>query len=201
MLRAAGLATEAPSPRSRLSPVVAAFAALVPGLGAAYNRQHVKALTHFVVTVGLLQMAELTRLNLFGVGAVAFYLYSIMEAYRTARAIEHGLNPAESDKQLRSFLQEHVRTWAGLLIAFGIIFLVTTAFHGSGGLMSRAIFVPVLFIGLAIYLLWRARRSSPEAGVVDFRSSPPPPMLVSPTAKLIGPVDPLQNPTGSDRAD
>lgn len=202
MLRAVSLATEAPPTPSRLSPVLAALAALVPGLGAAYNRQYVKAVTHFIVTVGLLQMAGLTRLNLFGFGAVAFYLYSIMDAYRTARAIEHGLSPAQSDRQLRNFLQEHVRTWVGLLIALGIVFFVATAFYWSGGLMSRALFVPVMFIGLAIYLLWRARRSSPEAGVVDFRSyPPPPPMLGSPTAKLIGPVDPLQNPTGPDRPD
>lgn len=203
MLQAAGPATPVPPSRSRFSPMLAALAALIPGLGAAYNGQRAKALTHFLVTVGLFQMAELTRLELFGFGGVAFYLYSIMDAYRTACAIEHGLNPAEPVEPLRGLLQENVRTWAGLLIALGIVFFVATAFYWSGGLMSRAILVPVILIGLAIYLLWRARRPHQTAEVVDATSYPVmmPTALIPPTAKTTGPSDSSPEPTGSDRPD
>jgi TM2 domain-containing membrane protein YozV len=203
MLQSGGPAGQTPSGRSRLSPVLAALAGLIPGLGAVYNKQNVKAFAHFILTVGLFEIADLTRLSLFGVGGVVFYLYSIIDAYRTAQAIQHGLNPSEQDERWRTFMQENVRTWAGILIALGIIFFVTDIFRLSGSFMSLSMLLPVAFIGLAVYLLLRPRRPGKTDDMADLKSYRPmtPTMFTPPTGRLTGPVDPAERTAWSDYAD
>lgn len=192
MLRLAGHAESGPSGRSRPSPVMAAVAALIPGLGAVYNKQNAKAFVHFILVCGMFELAELTSLSLFAAGGVFFYFYSMIDAYRTARAIRQGLSPAEEDERLRRFLQENVRTWAGILIGLGIIFLVTDVFHLFSPSPTVFRLWPLLLIGLAAYLLyrqWRASRSEETPGPhsPDFRVVTP--TLFSPPAgRLTDPV-------------
>ena len=52
------------------SPGVAALLGLVPGLGAAYNGQNIKALVHFAVIVGLWQIADILQVLFFGFAGV-----------------------------------------------------------------------------------------------------------------------------------
>src|SRR5580765_3406252 len=67
------------------SPVVAMLLGIIPGLGAAYNGQNIKALVHFAVIVGMWQMADVfDRGFFFAIAGVALYLYSIYDARRSA---------------------------------------------------------------------------------------------------------------------
>ncbi|MBI3951440.1 MAG: hypothetical protein HY314_13395 [Acidobacteria bacterium] len=193
MLRFASRPESTSSRSSRPSPTLAAAVALIPGLGAVYNRQNAKAFVHFILICGLFELAELSGLTLFGLGGVVFYLYSIVDAYRTAQAIRTGANPKEQDERLRRFLQENVRTWAGILIALGIIFLVTDVFRLFTPPIPLLQLWPLLLIGLALYLLirnWRADRNEDalEPPSTDFRVMTPS-LFSPPTGRLTGPVD------------
>src|SRR5687768_5130600 len=72
-----------PSYRPAARPWRATLLALVPGLGAIYNRQTLKALVHFLVVAGLMQTAEMSDIGFFGFSSVVFYLYTILDANRT----------------------------------------------------------------------------------------------------------------------
>ncbi len=204
MLRSAGQAGSQSSEKSHPTPVLAALAALVPGLGAVYNRQNAKAFVHFILTVGMFELADLSGLGLFMAGGALFYLYSVIDAYRTAQAIRNGANPAEQDERMRRFLQENMRTWAGILIALGIVFLVTDVFHVLSPSSMWLRWWPLLLIGLAVFLLIRQWRAGRREDVVeplpaDFR--PVTPSLFSPpSGRLTGPVDPDAGSSWSDYA-
>jgi hypothetical protein len=170
------------------------MAGLVPGLGAVYNRQNAKAFVHFILICGLLELAELTGLSLFAMGGAVFYIYSMVDAYRTAKAIRQGMNPAEADERFRRFFLENMRTWAGILIALGIVFLSTDVFpfFRPPGTLIRL--WPLLLIGLAAYLLvrqWRSNRGEDglEPPTADFRVVTPS-LFSPPRGPLTGPIDP-----------
>ena len=76
---------------------MAVFFGLFPGVGAVYNRQHLKAIVHFLGVVGLAQCAAVADLAVFGFGAAAFYIYTLIDAFRTARDIRAGLDPREDE--------------------------------------------------------------------------------------------------------
>ena len=64
----------------------AAFAlGLIPGVGAIYNGEFVKAAVHILIFGTLTSLAEATNASLFGLAAAAFYFYMPFEAYYTAK--------------------------------------------------------------------------------------------------------------------
>jgi hypothetical protein len=178
---------------------VAALIALVPGLGAVYNRQHVKAFVHFIAICGLFELAELSGLGIFAVGGAVFYLYSMIDAYRTTRAIENGLDPAKEDERLRHFLQENVQTWAIVLIGLGAIFLLTDVLHVFSLPFRVRQLWPLALIGGGVYLMWHRWRSARASEVVedfstDFRMVTP--SLFTPSVgRLTGSTDPTTSET------
>jgi hypothetical protein len=193
MLHSVGGSGSATSKAFSPSPGLAALAALVPGLGAVYNRQNAKAFVQFILICGLFELAEFSSLGLFAAGGVVFYLYSMIDAYRTAQAIQRGMDPKKQDERLRRFLKDNVRTWAGILIALGIIFLVTDVFQFFSPANTLVRLWPLLLIGLALYLLirhWRSNRSEDvlEPPSPDFRVVTPS-LFSPPTGRLTGPVD------------
>jgi hypothetical protein len=165
MLRFGGRSESTPR-KTKHSPLLAAIAALIPGMGAVYNRQSARAFVHFVSICGVFELAGLTGSTLLSAGAMVLYLYSMVDAYRSAQAIGRGADPAERDRKLRRFLQEHTRAWAGILIALGMIFLVTDVFQFSGPSMLFSRLLPLVLAGLALYLLirhWRTHRAEDAA--------------------------------------
>ena len=64
----------------------AAFAlGLIPGVGAIYNGEFVKAAIHILIFGTLVSVADATDAALFSLGAAAFYFYMPFEAYYTAK--------------------------------------------------------------------------------------------------------------------
>jgi TM2 domain-containing membrane protein YozV len=64
----------------------AAFAlGLIPGVGAIYNGEFVKAAVHILIFGTLVSLADATGAALFGLAAAAFYFYMPFEAYYTAK--------------------------------------------------------------------------------------------------------------------
>jgi hypothetical protein len=141
-------ATEAHSKRSAR---LAALFALMPGMGAVYNRQNFKAIVHFVAIVGLFHLSSIKVLaDFFVLAGMAFYFYSIMDAYRTAKAIAHGESPAVGEQRLKQSLARGAPAIGTTLIAAGLLYLIQVV--RPFGLSSLRL-IPVGLILLGGYLI------------------------------------------------
>jgi len=169
------------------SPRLAALCALVPGLGAVYNRQNVKALLHFLLIIGLFDLADLTDLAIFGVGGAVFYFFSILDAYRTAEAVAQGLDPVREDERVRQMLRERIGWVAAGLIFIGGVILISDLTEAMRVSLAVRRLWPLLFVAVGVYLLYRRARSAPrDAQRFDPRRAPPP--LFWKTESVTGPL-------------
>jgi hypothetical protein len=133
------------------APKRAALWALIPGMGAVYNNEYLKAITYFAVFASLCIMSDNVN-GVFGFGAFVFYIFTIFDSYRTAEAItrrqlEAGPNAAGSPVQDRSNA-----AWGIVLIILGILFLLQNIipYHFLNRMW------PLIFIMLGAYLVYRA---------------------------------------------
>jgi TM2 domain-containing membrane protein YozV len=160
--------------RSKAKARLAALCALVPGLGAVYNRQNVKAVVHFITIVGLFTLSDMHVLEgLFALSGVVFYFYSIIDAYRTARAIAEGESPAVNEARFKRSLTSRAPMIGLILIAAGLIFIIQTM-RPLGMFISLSRLLPIALIFLGGYLLTRYfRRSSGDEQPPDYSRRPP----------------------------
>jgi TM2 domain-containing membrane protein YozV len=77
-----------PPPRQTPSPALATLLGFIPGVGAVYNGQFAKAFVHVIIFSSLVWAAN--RVDFFGAIAAFFYFYMVIDAYKTARAMELG---------------------------------------------------------------------------------------------------------------
>jgi hypothetical protein len=174
-------------PRGREhSPKLATLFAVIPGLGAVYNRQRVKALVHFMTVVGLFELADLTNFGLFGVGGAVFYLFSIMDAYRTAKAMRSGLDPAEQDERLRAMVMAKMHVLALVLIVLGGLFLASDVMQMFNVSVSLRKLWPLVLIAAGGYLVVRYYRNGRTSGEPPADYHPVPPSLFAPSGRLSG---------------
>ena len=129
-------------------PARAAICAIIPGVGAVYNREYVKAIVHFAIFAGLTIISE--SVSIFGLAAFAFYVFTIIDAYRSAEVIARR---GTSDPLIRSQDASglNLLLWGGLLIGMGVLFLLDNL--GAIRLRDAVQFWPILLIGLGIYLI------------------------------------------------
>ena len=158
-------------------PLIAPLLGLVPGVGAAYNGQNIKALTHFLAVVGLLVLADIFGMPLeivFGFGSAAFYFYSIYDAFQSAQSMRRGEDLSGEEERLKLFLQQHMNLFGALLISVGALAMLDFLIPH---LLNR--FWPVLLIIAGGYLIWSYYHNSraPQAKTV-YRT--PPPSAISP---------------------
>jgi hypothetical protein len=154
------------------SPLFALLLGLVPGVGAAYNGQNIKALTHFLAVVGLWVLADIFGMPLeiaFGLGSAAFYFYSIYDAFQSAQCMRRGEDLSGEDERLKLFLQQHMNLFGALLISVGALamldFWIPHLLHQLW---------PVMLIIAGGYLILSYYRNSrgPQAKTV-YRTPPP----------------------------
>lgn len=132
-----------PFERSRTA-TRAAVCALVPGIGAVCNREYEKAVVHFSVFAGLAYMGG--EVGIFGLAAFCFYVFTIIDAYRSADAIaRRGSQPQPQNEQI------NLPVWGGLLVLMGVIFLLDNL--GAISLRAAVRFWPLLLIFLGLYLV------------------------------------------------
>jgi hypothetical protein len=132
--------------KSQTSPFIAFILSFCPGLGAAYNGQTFKALVHFGVSVGMIQLMLQHKMAVFFFGFLGMWLYSALDAWKTARMIKRGVTPESAENILVQRFSGNLKLWAVLLIALGILFFIDARFLMRGML-------PVLLIGLGVYIL------------------------------------------------
>jgi LiaI-LiaF-like transmembrane region len=134
------------------SPGVALALGFIPGVGAIYNGQIVKAMVQVLLFGSLIALGD--RVHgpfgaIFGLGAAAFYFYMVIDSYQTAKAKQlgqptpewFGLNELKMDAPLG----------AGLLIVLGLLFLLDNL--GVPIFSQIGKFWPVLLIVLGLALL------------------------------------------------
>ncbi|MGA8408370.1 MAG: B-box zinc finger protein [Candidatus Acidiferrales bacterium] len=151
----AGLLAAPPAalePKSSVNPGLAATLGFIPGLGAVYNGQYVKALIHVLIFGGLIALLSSDIPSsydaFFGIALGCFYFYMPLEAYRTAMARRQG------EPEPVNLIEGEGRKPIGAMVLIGIgVLLLLSNF----GLLQRDWFErswPVALILIGGWLLW-----------------------------------------------
>jgi len=139
-------------------PGVALALGFIPGLGAVYNGEYIKALIHVAVFGGIIALLSADVPDSYEgfliVALICFSLYMPIEAFRTARA--RRLGGAQTIETVR----QRSRTPMGaiVLIALGIIFLLA-----NFGLLHKEWLIkgwPVALIALGVWILMDRMKES-----------------------------------------
>jgi len=154
------------------SPKRAALCAIIPGLGAVYNTEYLKAIAYFTVWAALAAMGNRVS-SVFGFGAFVFVLFTMFDAYRSAEArVRNRLKtgtfadePPQQDKTLVG--------WGVFLMILGLIFFL----HNIIPFYFLNRFWPLIFILIGAFLVYRAWQSR-KSKSSDWSSPPPPPPLI-----------------------
>jgi TM2 domain-containing membrane protein YozV len=139
-------------PKSSVNPGLAATLGFIPGLGAVYNGQYVKALIHVLIFGGLIALLSTDIPSsydaFFGIALGCFYFYMPIEAYRTAMARRQG------EPEPPNLIEGEGRKPIGAMVLIGIgILLLLSNF----GLLQREWFArswPIALILIGGWLLW-----------------------------------------------
>jgi len=138
------------------SPKRAAVCSLIPGMGAVYNNEYLKALTFFSVFAALVIMADRIH-EVFGFGAFAFIVFTMFDSYRTAEARKRA---ALESVQAESVMgrDRSVMGWGVFLIILGVLFLLQNV------IPYRFLhhLWPLIFILLGGYLVFRSLKDRGE---------------------------------------
>src|SRR2546428_9463158 len=156
---------------------LAALFALLPGMGAVYNRQNIKAVVHFVTIVGLFQLTGIrVAPGFFAFAGLAAYLYSIIDAYRTANVIAQGESPAVDEERFKRSLIKRAPLIGLFLVVAGLALVIQIA--RPLGFITFARLFPVALIVLGGYLLTRYFKRSRDGSEQEEYSNRPPYSLV-----------------------
>lgn len=178
LVQGAELAAIARSPQlANYSPSRAAFFGLVPGIGAVYNRQYLKAVTHFATFAALIILADHGP-EIFGFAAFAFYVFTIIDAYRSAQSIMRAA--AENPDSLRKEEEGEIKLplWGVVLVLLGVFFFL----DNLEVLRLRQVIDfawPLIFIALGLYMILYyltnpPKRRRPSASEILPPEAPPP---------------------------
>ena len=146
-------------PNSALAGVLAGFFPF--GVGAVYCGQYAKGLAHLVIFTLLVWGASTAHGGtepIFGLGIAFFYVYQIIDAVRSARALQVGQPAPDPFGLARTFGSgERVDTnkvpvAAFVLIGLGVLFLLHTLDVWE---FSTELFVPIFLIALGGWLFAR----------------------------------------------
>jgi hypothetical protein len=168
------------------NPALAGMLSIFPGIGAVYSGQYVKGLVHLFVFILLCVGSGQSKDPLdtvFGLLATGFYIYQIVDAVKSAKAIQAG-QPAPDPFGLATMFSpgtermdftRGVPTGALILIGLGVLFLLHNLdiwFLEVGTLW------PVLLIGLGLWLFAK-RKECNDRNDMRHRSFAGPALLVT----------------------
>jgi hypothetical protein len=135
------------------SPRRAALCAIIPGLGAVYNSEYLKAITYFAVWAALAMLGGRVS-GVFVFAAIVFVLFTMFDAYRCAEAkVRLKLQPVPVSETARQ--DKTIIGWGVFLMILGIFFLLENVipWHFLNRLW------PLIFIALGAYLVYRAMQN------------------------------------------
>jgi hypothetical protein len=138
-------------PRGGPNPGAALGLGFVPGLGAVYNGEYIKALIHVFVFASLIAAQNSDVPGgyhaFLGIALACFYFYMPIDAYRVAKARQEG------KPEPPSLLEGEGRKPVGaiVLIGLGVFLLLANAGLFQWDWLARG--WPVLLIGLGVWML------------------------------------------------
>ncbi len=136
----------------------AAFAlGLIPGVGAIYNGEFVKAAIHILIFGTLVSLGDATDAALFHLASAAFFFYMPFEAYYTAKKRKLGAEGIELETPIDR-LQQQIGSvkdrelWGGIaLVAVGGLYLLGNL--NMFDLHRLARLWPAALVGVGVWLL------------------------------------------------
>ena len=141
-------------PQTGPSPGVVLALGFIPGVGAIYNGQIVKAMIQVLIFGSLIAMSDRVGSpmdTIFGLGAAAFYFYMVIDSYQTAKAKQLGQRTPEwfglGDMKMNAPIG------AALLIGLGALFLLDNL--GIPVFRHIGRYWPVMLIVIGVLLLQR----------------------------------------------
>jgi hypothetical protein len=143
--------------RTDVSPALAFFLGLIPGVGAIYNGQYAKGLVHAIVWGVLMSIAnsghQMGLEPVFVILVIAWWAYMALEAHHTAKRLQRG-EPVDEYSSLLNLRggPNRLPVAAIGLIVLGVLLLLHTLDLLNFEWVAR--FWPVLLIGAGVYLLW-----------------------------------------------
>ncbi len=138
----------------------AALCGIIPGVGAVYNLDYMKAVVHLAAFSGLCVFAEAS--DMFGLFAFVFYVFTIFDAYRSA------LEP----RKKREFSSDQINMplWGVVLIILGVVFLLDSL--DAISLRSITRFWPLIIVFLGCYMVFQYFITGKQNKAVPEKSSP-----------------------------
>jgi hypothetical protein len=142
------------------NPAIAGILGAIPfGVGAVYNGQYAKGLAHLFIFVMLIYGANYAgRWDfVFGIGIAFFVVYQIIDAVRTAKALQFGqpapdpLGLGQAFSMGEKFDSGKVPVGAVVLIGLGVLFLL----HTMGMNFGFDRFWPLLIVFFGGWLFYR----------------------------------------------
>lgn len=159
------------------SPLIALLLGLVPGVGAAYNGQNIKALMHFLAVAGLWVLADIFGNPLaiaLCLGGVGFYFYSVYDAFQSAQRLQRGEDLHVEEERLKLFLQRRMNLFGALLIGVGSLAMLN---FWIPNLLHRV--WPVMLILAGAYLVWSYYLGGHAPRAKAVYQTPPPSAITS----------------------
>jgi TM2 domain-containing membrane protein YozV len=150
------VAGKIPPPESKpgANPGLAAILGLIPGLGAVYNGQYLKALIHVLIFGGLIAMLNADLPGgmdaFFAVALGCFYCFMPVEAYRTAKAHLLGIPEPVGITTIDSTTSKPIG--AIVLIGLGVLLLLRNFDFFDREWFHKA--WPFALIAVGIWLVW-----------------------------------------------
>jgi hypothetical protein len=143
--------------QSTVSPALAFFLGMIPGVGAIYNGQYAKGLVHAIVWGLLMSIATSRAANglepIFVMLVIAWWAYMAFEAHRTAQRLQAGEAVDEYSSLVPMRGRGDQAPVAGVaLVVLGTLLLLHTLELLDFDRVAR--YWPVLVIALGVYLLW-----------------------------------------------
>jgi hypothetical protein len=140
-----------------VSPGLALFLGMIPGVGAIYNGQYAKGMVHAIIWGVLMSIANSEAAHgmepVFVMTVVAWMAYMAFEAYHTARKRRMGEAVDEYSSLVSlSGRSDQIPVAAVVLIILGILLLLHTLDLLNFDRVVR--FWPVLLIAAGVYLLY-----------------------------------------------
>jgi hypothetical protein len=144
-------------PYPEVSPGLALFLGMIPGVGAIYNGQYAKGLVHAIVFGILISVADSNTAHgveaIFVMACMSWWAYMVFEAYHTARKRRAG-EPVDEYSSLIDLRgrKDQAPLAAIALIILGILLLMRTLDIFNFEYVAR--YWPVLLIAAGVYLLY-----------------------------------------------
>lgn len=140
-----------PKMKKKKSPVLAAFLSIIPGFGALYNGNLVKALAQAIVFVLLIVQISQGEGDeaILGILIGVFYIYQIVDSFNEASRSLSREMPREMETE---DIEEISLFWAVLVFGLGVVFQLSNLGLYSYRDIYR--FWPVLLIAFGVRLVY-----------------------------------------------